>query len=58
MGLFQVAKAIMPKALLPSSLLRINTQRKTGKVIPSGPFAGMHFLDEPVWSSSIRSSSA
>ncbi|HYP88268.1 MAG TPA: hypothetical protein VEQ59_08940 [Polyangiaceae bacterium] len=49
MGLFEVAKAIMPKALLPSSLLRVSTQRKTGNIIAGGPFAGMHFLDAPVW---------
>jgi len=53
MGLFQVAKAIMPKVLLPSSLLRANTQRRTGNVVHGGPFAGMQFLDQPVWGAYI-----
>jgi hypothetical protein len=53
MGLFQVAKAIMPKALRPSSLLRMSTQRKTRNIVYGGPFAGMRFVDQAIWGAYI-----
>jgi hypothetical protein len=49
MNLVPLIKALLPRSLYPSSLLRRWVQRKTGRAVVGGPFAGMLYAERAVW---------
>ena len=48
MTLRNIAKAVVPRAVYPSALLRRMAQRATRNTVMSGPFAGMRYLDASI----------